>query len=154
MHSTVDFSDTLSAGGVSAVALYEARVFGDHVAHGPQPMRFHAFRLSSIALASVLPLACAEKYPDAVALAPGAEVVEVASDRPNPELYEPVGGVAARILGNEVSAAVRQAKNELRNQAAQRGATFVSIDEISTRPSWDLRGHTVVIVTGTAFRVR
>ena len=119
------------------------------------PMRLHVLQSSFIAIIiGGLSLGCAENYPDLVALAPGADIVEVASDRPNPDLYQPVGGVAARVAGAEVSAAVREAKNELRNQAARRGATFVSIDEITSRPSWDLRGRTVVVMTGTAFRVR
>lgn len=96
--------------------------------------------------------ACAENLPSEVALAAGAEQVEVVSDPPNSDIYEPVGGVSARIAATEVSAAVREAKNELRNQAAQKGASFVSIDETSSRPSWDLRGRTVVSMTGTAYK--
>jgi uncharacterized protein YbjQ (UPF0145 family) len=76
------------------------------------------------------------------------------SDPPNLEVYEPVGGVGTRVVATEVSEAVRQAKNELRNQAAKKGATFVSIEEMTSRASWDLRGHTVVSMTGTAFRQR
>lgn len=96
--------------------------------------------------------ACAENLPNAIALAPGADQVEVVSDPPNPDIYEPVGGVNARVATTEVDVAVREAKNELRNQAAKKGATFVSIDEVNSRPSWDLRGRTVVSMTGTAYR--
>lgn len=95
---------------------------------------------------------CVELLPEEIALAPGADHVEVISDPPNPDIYEPVGGVSARVAATEVSEAIRQAKNELRNQAAKKGATFVSIDEISSRASWDLRGRTIVAMTGTAFR--
>jgi len=97
---------------------------------------------------------CAEAFPDIVPLAPGADNVEVVSDPPNPDVYEPVGAVRASVSGVEVSTAVREAKNELRNQASARGATFVSIDEISSRASWDLRGRTIVSMSGTAFRPR
>lgn len=102
--------------------------------------------------AVVLTSGCAENLPSEVPLAPGADQVEVVSDPPNAEIYEPVGGVTARVASTEVSTAVREAKNELRNQAAQKGATFVSIDEIGSRPSWDLRGRTVVTMSGTAYR--
>jgi hypothetical protein len=101
---------------------------------------------------SIFMSGCVELLPEQIALAPGADHVEVISDPPNPDIYEPVGGVTARVAATEVSEAVRQAKNELRNQAAKKGATFVSIDEISSRASWDLRGRTIVAMTGTAFR--
>jgi hypothetical protein len=97
---------------------------------------------------------CSETFPDIVPLVPGADNVEVVSDPPNADAYEPVGAVSATVAGTEVSTAVREAKNELRNQASQRGASFVSIDEISSRASWDLRGRTIVSMTGTAFRAR
>ena len=97
---------------------------------------------------------CAESFPGEVALAPGADHVEVVSDPPNTDVYEPVGGVSTRVAGSEVSTAVREAKNALRNQAAEKGATFVSIDEISSRASWDLRGRTIVSMTGTAYRAK
>jgi hypothetical protein len=106
--------------------------------------------LTSIAVAATS--ACAETFPDIVPLAPGADSVEVVSDPPNKDVYEAVGAVSASVSGLEVSVAVREAKNELRNQASKRGATFVSIDEISSRASWDLRGRTIVSMSGTAFR--
>ncbi|MBX3259368.1 MAG: hypothetical protein KIS78_25595 [Labilithrix sp.] len=119
-------------------------------------MRF-SFSSASFAFATVLSLSisgCAESFPEVVALADGADHVEVVSDPPNSDVYEPVGGVSARVAGTEVSSAVREAKNELRNQAAQKGATFVSIDEISSRASWDLRGRTIVSMSGTAYRAK
>jgi hypothetical protein len=97
---------------------------------------------------------CAESFPDVVALSPGADHVEVVSDPPNFDAYEPVGGVSASVASTEVSTAVREAKNALRNQAAEKGASFVSIDEVSSRASWDLRGRTVVSITGTAYRAK
>ncbi len=114
-------------------------------------LRFRCITLLTVLLSFT---ACVEAFPEVVALAPGADHVEVISDPPNPDVYEPVGGVNARVAGIEVSTAVREAKNELRNQAAQKGATFVSIDEISSRASWDLRGRTIVSMTGTAYRVK
>ena len=95
---------------------------------------------------------CAETFPEIIPLATGADSVEVVSDPPNADIYEAVGGVSASVSGVETMIAVREAKNALRNQAAQRGATFVSIDEISSRASWDLRGKTIVSMTGTAYR--
>lgn len=103
----------------------------------------------AIALSAV---ACVEALPEQITLAPGADQVEVVSDPPNLEIYEPAGGVSARVVAAEVDEAVRQAKNALRNQAANKGATFVSIDETTSRASWDLRGRTVVSMTGTAYR--
>ena len=117
---------------------------------------FHMSRFFEVTtIVAVLSLSgCAETFPEIVALAPGADNVEVVSDPPNPDVYEPVGGVNARVAGTEVSTAVREAKNELRNQAAQKGATFVSIDDITSRASWDLRGRTIVSMSGTAYRAK
>ena len=117
-------------------------------------MSFFSFRhvISTVSLLVLCVTGCAESFPEIVALAPGADNVEVVSDPPNRDVYEPVGGVSTRIAGTEVSSAVREAKNELRNQAAQKGATFVSIDDISSRASWDLRGRTIVSMSGTAYR--
>jgi hypothetical protein len=116
---------------------------------------FGRSNLANLANLAILAAAgCTETFPDIVPLVPGADNVEVVSDPPNGDVYEPVGAVSATVAGLEVSTAVREAKNELRNQASQRGASFVSIDEISSRASWDLRGRTIVSMTGTAFRVR
>jgi hypothetical protein len=125
---------------------------------GQEPARF-VFRLfwssAFVALSSsILLTGCAETLPERVGLVPGAEDVEVIGDQPNRDIYEPIGGVTARVMSTEVSAAVREAKNELRNQAAKKGATFVSIDEVTSRASWDLRNKTVVSITGTAYRLK
>lgn len=120
-----------------------ARAFGDDSAMG-----------SRVVVLSLVLAGCVETFPDIVPLAPGADEVEVVSDPPNVEIYEPAGAVSASVAGIETSVAVREAKNALRNQAARRGATFVSIDEISSRASWDLRGKTIVSMTGTAYRAR
>ena len=113
-------------------------------------MRFFLSSLSLFVLAAAA--GCAENLPEVVDLTPNASNVEVISDPPTAEIYVAVGQVSAKVAGTEVSAAVREAKNELRNQAAARGATFVSIDEITSRASWDLRGKTVVSMSGTAYK--
>ncbi len=95
---------------------------------------------------------CESTLPEKVALVPGANNVEVVSDPPNPETYEPVGEVSAQVLGREVGDSLRQAANELRNQGAKKGATFVSIDEVSSRPAWDFSGRVVVTIAGTAYK--
>ena len=96
--------------------------------------------------------ACVDNFPDRVALEPRATNVEVVTDPPNPEVYEPVGEVAAQVIGREVGEAFRQAFNELRNQAAKKGATFVAVEEVQSRAAWDFSGRTVVSLVGTAYR--
>lgn len=118
----------------------------------PAQSFFRTFLPLPLVATALLASGCLENLPERIALAPGAEEVEVVSDPPNPEVYEPVGGVSARVVATEVNEAVRYATNELRNQAAKKGASFVSIDEVATRASWDLRGRTVVSMVGTAFR--
>src|SRR5256885_11081666 len=95
---------------------------------------------------------CVDALPDKVNLVPEAATVEVVTDPPNPEVYEPVGEVAAQVIGREVGEAFRQAFNELRNQASQKGATFVAVEEVQSRAAWDFSGRTVVSLVGTAYR--
>ncbi len=125
---------------------------------GQEPARFVRRLFWSLAFvassSSFLLTGCVETLPEQVALVPGADDVEVIADQPNSDIYEPIGGVTARVMATEVSSAVREAKNELRNQAAKKGATFVSVDDVSSRASWDLRNKTVVSMTGTAYKVK
>ena len=97
---------------------------------------------------------CESTIPEKVALVPGASNVEVVSDPPNPELYEAAGEVSAQVVAKEVGDGLRQAANDLRNQAAKKNATFVSIDDVTSRATWDFSGRVVVTITGTAYRVK
>ena len=97
---------------------------------------------------------CESTMPERVSLVPGATNVEVVSDPPNPELYESAGEVTASVVAREVGDGLRNAANELRNQAAKKGATFVSIDDISSRPTWDFSGRVVVSIVGTSYKVK
>lgn len=96
--------------------------------------------------------ACIPELPDKVALAEAAADVELVSDPPNRDTYEPVGEVSAQVIGREVGVAFHQAANMLRNEAAKKGATFVSIDDVTSRAAWDLSGRTIVTMVGTAYK--
>jgi|GEM_PF-2269775 len=114
----------------------------------------HLFLLAGLlACAAGLP-GCAETLPDKVVLKPDAANVEIIADPPNAEIYEPAGEVNAQIIGREVQEAFRQAFNELRNQAAAKGATFVAVDDVTSRAAWDFSGRTIVSVVGTAYRTK
>lgn len=97
---------------------------------------------------------CSETLPDKAVLNAEAANVEIISDLPNREIYEPAGQVSAQIIGRDNAASTRQAFNQLRNQAAAKGATFVGIEEVSSRAAWDLSGRTVVTLVGTAYRTK
>ncbi|MDB4946542.1 MAG: hypothetical protein JWP97_6076 [Labilithrix sp.] len=105
-----------------------------------------------------LSFACAgcahEKLPPPVALRADAQNVEIISEPPNPEIYEPAGEVTAKIVGRDNSVSLREAFNTLRNQAAAKGATFVAVDEISSTAAWDLSGRTILTLVGTAYRTK
>jgi hypothetical protein len=103
-------------------------------------------------LVLVLSGGCVDNFPDRVALEPRATNVEVVTDPPNPEVYEPVGEVAAQVMGREVGEAFRQAFNELRNEAAKKNASFVHVEEVTSRAAWDFSGRTVVSLVGVAYR--
>lgn len=97
---------------------------------------------------------CETTLPEKVSLVPGGSNVEVVSDPPNPDVYDAAGEVTAKVIAREVGDGLRQAANELRNQAAMKGATFVSIDDVASRPAWDFSGRVVVTIAGTAYKAK
>ena len=105
-------------------------------------------------LAMTAAVGCADALPDRAPLNPEAANVEIISDLPNREIYEPAGQVSAEIIGRDNTSSLREAFNQLRNQAAAKGATFVGIDEVSSRAAWDFSGRTIVTIIGTAYRTR
>ncbi|MCA9591141.1 MAG: hypothetical protein KC657_37855 [Myxococcales bacterium] len=108
-------------------------------------------RLAS-GLSALLLSGCMEALPESVALKPEAAKVEVVSEAPNADVYEPVGEVSAQIIGREVTEVFREACNELRNQAATRQASFVAITDVTSKAAWDMSGRTVMTVTGVAYK--
>lgn len=117
-----------------------------------RPPSFLAAVLVALGLASA---GCAhEKLPDRVVLRPEAQNVEIISEPPNAEIYEPAGEVTAKIIGRDNSVSLREAFNNLRNQAAAKGATFVAVDEVSSTAAWDLSGRTILTLVGTAYRTK
>ncbi len=95
---------------------------------------------------------CADTLPEKIVLRPEAANVEIITEPPNTEVYEPAGEVNAQVIGRESAASFREAFNMLRNQAAAKGATFVAVDEVSSRAAWDFSGRTIVTLVGTAYR--
>ena len=98
--------------------------------------------------------ACADTLPDKAALRPEAANVEIISEPPNREVYEPAGEVRAQIIGRDNAGSFREAFNILRNQAAAKGATFVAVEEVSSSAAWDFSGRTIVTLVGTAYRTK
>lgn len=101
---------------------------------------------------SLLISGCIEALPEKVTLEPNASDVEIVSEPPNPDVYEPAGEVSAQVIGRESPEAFRQAFNMLRNQGARKGATFVSVDDVTSRAAWDFSGRTIVSIVGTAYK--
>ncbi|MBX3190275.1 MAG: hypothetical protein KF819_24970 [Labilithrix sp.] len=95
---------------------------------------------------------CAINLPEKVALLPEAANVEIITEPPNKDVYEPAGEVSAQVIGRESQDAMRQAFNQLRNQAASKNASFVAIDDVTAHAAWDFSGRTVVTLVGTAYR--
>ena len=110
------------------------------------------FLLSTLSVAPLGLTGCIDAFPDKIVLKPEASNVEIVTEPPNPEVYEPAGEVATQVIAREVGEGFRQAFNDLRNQAAQKGATFVYAEDVSSRAAWDFSGRTVVSVVGTAYR--
>src|ERR1044072_7299189 len=97
---------------------------------------------------------CESTLPEKVALVPGASNVEGVSEPPTPELYEAAGEVSATVIAHEIGDGLRQAANELRNQASKKGARVVSRADVSSHATGDVSGRVVVTITGTAFKVK
>jgi len=97
---------------------------------------------------------CADTLPDKIVLRPEAGNVEVINEPPNTEIYESAGEVTAQVIGRETQDALRQGLNELRNKAAAKGATFIAIDDVTSRAAWDFSGRTIVTLVGTAYRTK
>lgn len=97
---------------------------------------------------------CADTLPEKIVLSPGADNVEVINEPPNTEVYEPAGEVTAQVVGHETQDALRQALNMLRNKAAAKGATFIAVDDVTSRAAWDFSGRTIVTLVGTAYRTK
>ena len=97
---------------------------------------------------------CADTLPEKIVLAPGADNVEVLNEPPNREVYESAGEVTAQVVGHETQDALRQAMNQLRNKAAAKGATFVAVEDVTSRAAWDFSGRTIVTLVGTAYRTK
>ncbi len=95
---------------------------------------------------------CTVSLPEKIVLTPGADNVEVINEPPNREIYESAGDVTAQVVGHETQDALRQALNQLRNKAAAKGATFIAVEEVSSRAAWDFSGRTIVTLVGTAYR--
>lgn len=113
-----------------------------------------SFLSGLLAIALLYCAGCESSIPEKVSLVPGAANVEVISDPPNPELYEATGEVSAQVVAREVGDGLRQAANDLRNQAAKKGASFVSMDDVTSRATWDFSGRVVVTIVGTAYKVK
>jgi len=107
-----------------------------------------------IALSTAGAGGCADTLPDKALLHPEAANVEIISEPPNREIYEPAGEVSARIIGRDNGASLREAFNMLRNQAAAKGATFVAVEEVSSAAAWDFSGRTIVTLIGTAYKTK
>ncbi len=97
---------------------------------------------------------CTDLLPEKIVLSPEASNVEVINELPNTEIYESAGEVTAQVIGHETHNALRQALNQLRNKAAAKGATFIAVDDVTSRAAWDFSGRTIVTLVGTAYRTK
>lgn len=95
--------------------------------------------------------ACIEGAPSKVELTPAGEKVEVVGEPPNPDIYKAVGEVRGEAIGTSTEAQ-QYARRALRNEAAQRGANFVAVEEVTARVARDMSGRTVVSIIGQAYK--
>jgi hypothetical protein len=98
-----------------------------------------------------VPMACAEDLPEHVELLPGAQDVEFAVDPPSKGAYKMIGEVVGIAAANDPDTAEFAARNDLRNKAAELGATLVTVDD-SVGEAMPLRDKIKVKVYGRAFK--
>jgi hypothetical protein len=105
----------------------------------------------SLLLTLAAQVSCGHALPDHVALQPGAEAVEIATDPPSANNFKMVGQVEGLAAAADTDAAERAAKNDLRNKAAALGASLVTIDE-DTCEAIPLDDKSKVKVVGRAYK--
>jgi hypothetical protein len=98
-----------------------------------------------------LSISCAEELPEHVALIPGAQDVEFAIEPPSKNSYTMIGEVVGIAAANDPDAAEFAARNDLRNKAAELGASLVTVDD-SVGEAMPLRDKIKVKVYGRAFK--
>ena len=98
-----------------------------------------------------LPVSCAEDIPEHVELVPGAQDVEFATEPPSKNSYKMIGEVVGIAAANDPDAAEFAARNDLRNRAAEIGASLVTVDD-SIGEAMPLRDKVKVKVYGRAFK--
>jgi hypothetical protein len=98
-----------------------------------------------------LPVSCAEDIPEHVELIPGAQDVEFATEPPSKTTYTMIGEVVGIAAANDPDAAEFAARNDLRNKAAEIGASLVTVDD-SIGEAMPLRDKVKVKVYGRAFK--
>jgi hypothetical protein len=96
-------------------------------------------------------MACAEEIPEHVELVTGAQDVEFATEPPSKNTYRMIGEVVGIAAANDPDAAEFAARNDLRNKAAELGATLVTVDD-SVGEAMPLREKIKVKVYGRAFK--
>jgi hypothetical protein len=94
---------------------------------------------------------CNDHVPEHVALVPAAEEVYIATEPPSPDGYALVGQVTGQAEAVDVDVATAAAKNDLRNKAANLGASLVTIDQ-DTGEAVLLVGKTKVTLIGRAYK--
>ncbi|MCL2450408.1 MAG: DUF4156 domain-containing protein [Polyangiaceae bacterium] len=95
--------------------------------------------------------ACADNVPEHVVLVPMAEDVYIATEPPSAGGYTMVGQVTGQAQAPELDSATEAAKNDLRNKAANLGASLVTIDDVTGEPVL-LAGKTKVTLVGRAYK--
>jgi hypothetical protein len=97
---------------------------------------------------------CWDLPPGNVPLSADADEIEIVTEAPNDDVYEPFGEVTVDAIGKDNKDAQLSARHALRNRAAQLKARFVSIDEANASFAWDFSGRTIVTIRGHVFRMK
>jgi hypothetical protein len=98
--------------------------------------------------------ACTEELPSSVALSSQGEQIEISYDPLPSNDYADLGDVVGVGVGPSSSEAEQNARNDLRNRAAQLGGTYVHVTDTQQTAYGYFSAKVKVVLRGSAFKAK
>ena len=128
--------------------------------HFPSPLIRRTHRPAAIAAArlllwtatALLAAGCTEELPSSVALSSQGEQIEISYDPLLASDYADLGDVVGVGIGPSNSEAEQNARNDLRNRAAQLGGTYVHVSDTQQTAYGYFSARVKVVLRGSAYK--
>ncbi len=105
-------------------------------------------------LAAFALTACTEELPSSIALSSQGEQIEISYDPLPSTDYADLGDVIGSGVGPSNSEAEQNARNDLRNRAAQLGGTYVHVTDTQQTAYGYFSAKVKVVLRGSAFKAK